>query len=147
MMVRQSMGLPGQYKMPLDPDYESDYDSDDDEDENPKDPYVNTCFCCCNLGIGVILGALFFLVSQIFIFVLWLHLAAKYQNISAGWKPTQHVSQPQNQPRPWEIEILLWLTSRWVAAISVGDLAGDYYRCHEKKKRFFQPIRNEIMKP
>ena len=63
MMVRQSMGLPGQYKMPLDPDYESDYDSDDDEDENPKDPYVNTCFCCCNLGIGVILGALFFLVS------------------------------------------------------------------------------------
>ena len=65
MMVRQSMGLPGQYKMPLDPDYESDYDSDDDEDENPKDPYVSTCFCCCNLGIGVILGALFFLVSQI----------------------------------------------------------------------------------
>ena len=73
MMVRQSMGLPGQYKMPLDPDYESDYDSDDDEDENPKDPYVNTCFCCCNLGIGVILGALFFLVS-------WIKFLLSYPN-------------------------------------------------------------------
>jgi len=69
MMVRQSIGLPGQYKMPLDPDYESDYDSDDDEDENPKDPYVNTCFCCCNLGIGVILGALFFLIFDSFFLI------------------------------------------------------------------------------
>ena len=102
-MVRQSMGLPGQYKMPLDPDYESDYDSDDDEDENPKDPYVSTCFCCCNLGIGVILGALFFLVSQI----IFCSLAPSSGQISnyLRWIENQHVSKTQKPTIPWEIEI------------------------------------------
>ena len=119
--------------MPLDPDYESDYDSDDDEDENPKDPYVNTCFCCCNLGIGVILGALFFLVSQI------CSLAPSSGQISnyLRWMETE---KPKNKPyhgRSRSSDDSHWVRSRWDAAISAGDLAGDYYRCHEKKKDFF----------
>ena len=151
MMVRQSMGLPGQYKMPLDPDYESDYDSDDDEDENPKDPYVNTCFCCCNLGIGVILGALFFLVSQFSI------LPSLAPPSGKNWLPrggsqtdptrirtrkTNQIVGDHDQDRDLNDSIGSDLGG------TRGDLGGrsrvgildrinaDYYRCHETKRDF-----------
>jgi len=54
--------MPQPMKLPLDPQYDlDDYDSED-EDEDPHDPFVKSCCFCCNLGIGVILGALFFLL-------------------------------------------------------------------------------------
>ena len=55
--------MPQPMKLPLDPQYDDDYDSDE-EDDDPNDPLVKSCCFCCNLGIGVILGALFFLVRE-----------------------------------------------------------------------------------
>jgi hypothetical protein len=53
--------MPQPMKLPLDPAYDDDYDSEE-EDDDPHDPFVKSCCFCCNLGIGVILGALFFLL-------------------------------------------------------------------------------------
>ena len=36
----------------------------DDEDEDDDEPIIESCCFCCNLGFGILFGALFFLVSS-----------------------------------------------------------------------------------
>lgn len=36
----------------------------EDEDEDDDEPIIESCCFCCNLGFGILFGALFFLVSS-----------------------------------------------------------------------------------
>ena len=42
----------------------SDLESIEEEDEDDHQPIIDSCCLCCNLGAGLLLGAIAFLVSN-----------------------------------------------------------------------------------